>query len=65
MEQFNRISHNADIMGGVACIKGTRVTVGMIVTLISESSTIEQILADYPYLVIEDITEALKYAAWI
>ena len=62
--QFTGISHDIKIMGGKACIKGTRVTVGMIVTQISEGKTIEQLLEDYPYLTHEDVMQALKYAAW-
>jgi len=64
MEQFTRISHDIDIMGGKACIKGTRVTVGMILTQISEGVSIDSLLADYPYISQEDITQALQYAAW-
>ena len=64
MEQFERISHDIRIMGGKACIAGTRVTVGMILMQISEGMAIEEILAEYPYLTSEDISEALRYAAW-
>jgi len=64
MEQFERISHDIRIMGGKACIAGTRVTVGMILMQISEGTAIEEILAEYPYLASEDISEALRYAAW-
>ena len=62
--QFDRISHDMRIMGGKACIKGTRVTVGMIVNQISEGKTTEELLDDYPYLTHDDVTQALKYAAW-
>jgi len=65
MEQFTRISHDINIMGGKACIKGTRVTVGMILEQISEGVTPDELLDDFPYLTREDITQALKYAAWI
>jgi len=64
MEQFERISHDIRIMGGKACIAGTRVTVGMILMQISEGMAIEEILAEYPYLTSEDISEALRYAVW-
>ena len=64
MEQFTRISHDIDIMGGKACIKGTRVTVGMIITQISDGKTINELLDEYPYLSSDDIMQALKYAAW-
>ena len=64
MEQFERISHNVGIMGGKACIAGTRITVGMILMQISEGTTIDELLEEYPYLTADDITEALQYAAW-
>ena len=64
MEQFTRISHDVNIMGGKACIKGTRMTVGMILMQISEGLAIEKLLAEYPFLTAEDISEALQYAAW-
>ena len=62
-EQLTRITHNSDVMGGKACIKGTRVTVGMILTLISEGKTIKELLDDYPYLENEDVMQAIAYAA--
>jgi len=64
MPKFTGINHDINIMGGKACIKGTRVTVGMIVNQISEGKTVEDILADYPYLTYDDVIQALKYAAW-
>ena len=64
LEQLTRIEHNSEIMGGKACIKGTRVTVGMIINLISEGKTTDEILDDYPYIEIDDVKQALAYAAW-
>lgn len=64
MKQFPRITHDPAIMGGKPCIRGTRVTAGMIVKQIAAGGTPEQLLADYPYLQREDIQEALAYAAW-
>jgi len=51
-------------MGGKACITGTRITVGVILMLISDGTTIDKILTEYPHLTAEDISEALRYAAW-
>lgn len=64
MADFERITQRPDIMGGKACIRGLRVTVGMIVGQIGAGRSIEAVLADYPYLEREDILEALRYAAW-
>ena len=50
-------------MGGEACIRDMRVTVGMIVGQIGHGCTIDEVLADYPYLEREDVLQALRYAA--
>lgn len=64
MNDFPRITQNPSVMGGKPCIRGLRVTVGMIVGQIGAGRTIDEVLADYPYLQREDILEALRYAAW-
>jgi uncharacterized protein (DUF433 family) len=64
MGQFDRITQQPAVMGGKACIRGMRVTVGMIVGQIGAGHNIEEILSDYPYLEREDIMQALRYAAW-
>jgi uncharacterized protein (DUF433 family) len=64
MTGFDRITLNAAVMGGKPCIRGMRVTVGMIVGQIGAGQTVEDLLRDYPYLEAEDVTQALRYAAW-
>ena len=64
MNSFERITQNPAVMGGKPCIRGLRVTVGMIVGQIGAGRNIDDILADYPYLEREDVLEALRYAAW-
>jgi uncharacterized protein (DUF433 family) len=64
MTNFERITQNPAVMGGKPCIRGLRVTVGMIVAQIGAGRSIDQVLAEYPYLQREDILEALRYAAW-
>jgi uncharacterized protein (DUF433 family) len=64
MEALDRITQQPEIMGGKACVRGLRVTVGMIVGQIGAGRTVEELLADYPYLEREDILQALRYAAW-
>jgi uncharacterized protein (DUF433 family) len=65
MEEFDRITRNPAVMTGKACIRGMRVTVGMIVGQIGAGVTIDQLLADYPYLEREDVMQALSYAGWL
>jgi len=65
MNQFDRITQQPGVMGGKACVRGMRVTVGMIVGQIGAGRTIEDLLNDYPYLEREDILQSLRYAAWL
>ena len=64
VEQLDRITQDPQVMGGKACIRGMRVTVGMIVGQIGAGRGIDDLLSDYPYLEREDIMQALVYAAW-
>lgn len=64
MGTLDRITFNPEIMGGKPCIRGMRVTVGMIVGLIASGRAQEEILRLYPYLEHPDIEQALAYAAW-
>ena len=63
MAQLDRITQNPEVMGGKHCIRGMRVTVGMIVGQIGAGHSIEEVLAEYPYLEREDVLQALRYAA--
>jgi uncharacterized protein (DUF433 family) len=65
MDRLERITRNPAQMGGKPCIRGMRVTVGMIVGSIGAGAAIDDLLADYPYLEREDVLEALRYAAWL
>ena len=61
---LSRITTDPAVMGGKPCIRGLRVTVGTIVGLVATGHTEAEILRLYPYLEVEDIREALSYAAW-
>jgi uncharacterized protein (DUF433 family) len=52
---FDRITFDPNVMGGRACIRGTRVTVSLIVNLVANGMSVEEIIEDYPYLVPDDI----------
>jgi uncharacterized protein (DUF433 family) len=64
MKNFPRITLEPAVMGGKACIRGLRVTVGTVIGLLASGRTREEILTSYPYLEPEDIDQALAYAAW-
>jgi uncharacterized protein (DUF433 family) len=65
METLDRITFDPQIMGGRACIRGMRIPVSVIVGQIAHGATTEEILADYPDLELEDVRQALGYAAWL
>lgn len=65
MGPFDRITRDPQVMGGRACVRGMRVTVGMIGGQIGAGISIDELLADYPYLEREDVLQALQYAAWL
>ena len=64
MNPIKRITFDPAVMGGKPCIRGMRVTVGMILGLLAAGRTEQEILKAYPYLEPEDLREALAYAAW-
>lgn len=64
MKHLDRITFDPMVMGGKPCIRGMRVTAGMIVGLVASGYDNERILQAYPYLEEEDIRQALVYAAW-
>jgi len=64
MVKLERITMDPAVMGGKPCIRGLRVTVGMVVGLLAAGHSTEEILRLYPYLEAADAGEALAYAAW-
>ena len=62
VQQFTRITLDPQVMDGKPCIRGMRVTVGMIVEAMSAGRTVEELLVGFPYLQDSDIGEALAFA---
>ena len=60
---YNRITVDPMQMGGVPCIRGLRIPVATVVAMLADGMTGTEILAAYPDLAPEDITQALRYAA--
>ena len=65
MTKLNRITIDPKVFGGQPCIRGLRFPVSKILNLLGAGKTPEEILEDYPYLEMEDIRQAIKYAAWV
>jgi len=62
---LDRITFDPQTMGGKACIRGMRITVSLILNLVANGMTVEEIIREYPDLEPEDIEQALRYAAWL
>lgn len=65
LKQLDRITFNPKMMAGQACIRGIRVPVSLVLNLLANGKTAQQIIEDYPYLELEDIEQCLLYAAWL
>jgi uncharacterized protein (DUF433 family) len=64
LADLDRITFDPAVMGGKPCIRGLRVTAGMIVGMVASGHDRDEILSLCPYLEPEDIRQALSYAAW-
>ena len=62
---FDRITVEPGKMGGKACIRGLRIPVSVVLSLIAGGTTHQEILEAYPDLEEEDIRQCLEYAAWL
>jgi uncharacterized protein (DUF433 family) len=60
---FERITFSPQVMGGRACIRGMRITVSLIVNLVANGMSTDEILVEYPDLEREDVRQALSYAS--
>jgi uncharacterized protein (DUF433 family) len=60
---FERITVDADQMGGVPCIRGMRIPVATVVGMVADGMTTAEILDALPDLEADDVAEALRYAA--
>jgi uncharacterized protein (DUF433 family) len=65
MLEFDPITFDPNILGGKACIRGMRVTVSLILNLLANGMSTEEILEAYPYPEQQDLRQALQYAAWL
>jgi len=60
---FERITFDPNIMGGRACIRGMRITASLLVNLVANGMSVDEILHEYPDLEAEDVKQALSYAS--
>lgn len=63
MGVYERVSIDHQIMGGVPCIRGTRIPVATVVGMVAEGMSTAEIISEFPQLAVEDVQDALRYAA--
>jgi uncharacterized protein (DUF433 family) len=61
--KIERVAVDHRVMGGVPCIRGTRIPVTTVVAMLADGMTVAEIIANYPQLTDEDVRDALRYAA--
>lgn len=65
IKPFDRITVDTNIMGGRPCIRGMRIQVSLILNLVANGMTTEEIIKAYPSIEPKDISQCLHYAAWL
>ena len=65
MKKLDRIQINPKICLGQPVVRGTRITVSVILKLLASGRSVEDVIELYPELEVADIQEAMKYAAWM
>lgn len=60
---FDRITFDPAVMGGRACIRGMRMTVSLVVNLVANGMSTDDIIREYPELEDEDVRQSLQYAS--
>ena len=65
MKKLDRIQINPKICLGQPIVRGTRITVSVILKLLASGRSVEDVIELYPELEVADIQEAMKYAAWM
>ena len=61
--RYERVIVDHRVMGGVPCIVGTRIPVATLVSMIADGMTTDEIVADYPQISLDDVRQALQFAA--
>ncbi len=65
MEKLDRITVNPNICLGQPTIRGMRITVSVILKMLGNGHSVQEVLEAYPELETEDVQQAIRYAAWI
>jgi uncharacterized protein (DUF433 family) len=61
-KRYRELLAEAGVMGGVSMIRGLRIPVVTVVSMVADGMTVEEICRDLPVLLLEDVSESLRYA---
>lgn len=64
-EKLNKITINPNICLGQPTIRGTRITISVILKMLASGKSIQEVIEAYPELEVEDVHQAIRYAAWV
>ncbi len=65
MDKLNRITIDPNICLGQPTLRGMRITVSVVLKMLAGGKSAEDVLRAYPELEIEDVQQAMRYAAWV
>ncbi len=65
MEKLDRITINPNVCLGQPTIRGMRITISVILKMLANGKSTQDVLKAYPELEPEDVRQAMQYAAWI
>ncbi|NLG51259.1 MAG: DUF433 domain-containing protein [Chloroflexi bacterium] len=65
MQAFSRITFDPDVMGGRPCVRGLPITVKLLLTMVADGMSVQEITELYPCVEPHDIGQALRYAQWL
>ncbi len=65
MEKLDRITIDPNVCLGQPTVRGMRITVSVILKMLAGGKSLQQVLEAYPELEVEDVQQAIKYAAWV
>jgi len=65
MEKMDRITVDPKICLGQPTLRGTRITVSVVLKMLAGGKSVEDVRRAYPELEAEDVQQAMQYAAWV
>jgi len=65
MEKLDRITINPNVCLGQPTVRGMRITVSVILKMLASGKSVQEVVEAYPELDVEDVYQAIKYAAWV